>query len=128
MTKILIIDDSTFMRNILKDILQDEIKKISSFNTLEFFEADGKKNALEQFKKIKPDVIFLDIVMEESEMEGVEFLEAIKPSFDVSKVIIVSSIGQQEIISKCNELGVSSYLQKPIDNEKVIEAVAHIIK
>lgn len=128
MKKILIVDDSIFMRNILKDILLADDDEITLMKKLEFYEADGKTNALKQINKQKPDVILLDIVMQESEKEGIELLEAIKDSFDIKKVIIISSIGQDEIIDKCNELGVGSYIQKPVENRQVKEAVNQIIK
>lgn len=127
MKKILIVDDSTFMRNVVKDILENGADS-SLKNKLELYEADGKTNAISQVNKIKPDVILLDIVMKESEMEGLEFLEEIKSFFDLRKIIMISSIGQQEILHKCKVLGIQHYLQKPIENEQVYEALSLILK
>ncbi|MHB1948046.1 MAG: response regulator [Gammaproteobacteria bacterium] len=128
MKKILIVDDSTFMRNVLKDILRAKDGDAELVTELEFFEANGITTARQQIKKVNPDAILLDIVMQESETEGVEFLREIKSFFDTSKVIIISSIGQIEILDECNKLGVKFYIQKPFVHSKIIDAVNHIIK
>lgn len=127
MKKILIVDDSAFMRNILKDLLSNKAEDVALKDNVELFEADGKTNAIKQFKKIKPDLILLDIVMRESEIEGIEFIEEIKPSFDLSKIIMISSIGQTEVLDKCNKLGIKTYLQKPFEHEQVIETINKIL-
>jgi CheY-like chemotaxis protein len=128
MKKILIVDDSQFMRNVIKDTLAAKNNDAGVIDKLEFFEADGKDNAIKQVHLIKPDLILLDIVMKESEMEGIEFLENIKSSFNLNNVIMISSIGQMEIIEKCKNLGIKAYLQKPIDSDQLLEAVNHKIK
>jgi two-component system chemotaxis response regulator CheY len=121
MKKILIVDDSSF---ILKDILTNtkDSKKVLT-EDIEIMEANGKIEALNQMKKSIPDVILLDIVMIESETEGLELLKEIKNFFDSSKIIIISSIGQLTIRNECFKLGIERYLHKPFEHEQVIEAV-----
>lgn len=128
MKKILIVDDSTFMRNVIKDLLTNQKEANTVTDVLEFYEADGKTRALEQVKKIKPDAILLDIVMGENIMDGVEFLEEVKPYFNTKNIIMISSIGQAAVVDKCKSLGVIYYIQKPIVDIQLIEAVNRIIK
>lgn len=128
MKKVLIVDDSTFMRNVIKDLLSNKIDDVGVMDELKFSEADGKTKAIQQVKKIKPDTILLDIVMKESELEGVEFLEEINPYFDIKKIIMISSIGQSDVIEKCKKMGLLYYIQKPIDHKQLIEAVNQVIK
>lgn len=123
MKKILIVDDSAFMRTILKDLLVSEVDGESLTTAVELSEADSKVNALKIFQKFKPDVILLDIVMQDSETEGLEFLEEIKDIFDMNKVIMISSIRQTSVLDKCKKYGVTSYLQKPFEHNQVIKAV-----
>lgn len=128
MKKILIVDDSPFMRNILKDLLTNQNNQPNLAEDVKVFEADGKTNALNQVKKVKPDAILLDVVMKESETEGLEFLQEIVIFYDVSKVIMISSVGQDNIIEECKRLGVNVYLQKPFEHSEVINVVNSIIK
>lgn len=127
MKKILIVDDSAFMRNVLKDILVNNAKEDGLNETFEIYEADGKKKALAVAKKEKPDVILLDIVMQESEMEGIDILEALNDFFDLSKVIMISSIGHMDILNTCNNLGVKFYIQKPFVQAEVINSIKKVI-
>jgi two-component system chemotaxis response regulator CheY len=126
MKKILIVDDSTFMRSVVKDALENNNSDVK--DALQFYEADGKQNAVSQVNKIKPDAILLDIVMKESEMEGIEFLEEIQPYFDMKKIIMISSIGQDEIMNMCKRMGVEHYLQKPIEYDEMFKVINYILK
>lgn len=128
MKKVLIVDDSTFMRNVIKDLLNNKIDDLSVIDELTFSEADGKRSALQQVKIVKPDAILLDIVMKESELEGVEFLEEINSYFDIKKIIMISSIGQTDVLEKCKKMGLLYFIQKPIDHKQLIEAVNQVIK
>ena len=113
--KILIADDSQFMRNVLKDILN----KAGYNNLVEC--ADGKE-CMEKYASEKPDLILLDIIM--PEMNGIEVLKEIGTA---TKVIVISAVSQEKIIEEVKELGALDYIVKPFDNEKVIEAVGKAI-
>lgn len=119
--KILIVDDSSFMREVLKDLL------INNLTDVEVYEADGKKNAINQLQKIIPDIVLLDIVMNENEIEGLEILEEIKKLSIKAKVIMVTSIGQTGIVEQCKRLGVSNYIQKPFNTDEVLEAIEKVM-
>lgn len=126
MKKILIVDDSAFMRNVLKEMITSDAE-MAGLTDFEIHEADGKKKALGITKKINPDVILLDVVMQESEFEGIEFLESIKEFFDLNKIIMITSIGQMEVLDKCKKLGVIIYIQKPFEDTEVINSIKKIV-
>lgn len=128
MKKILIVDDSSFMRNVLKDIIASNADTLNLAEDFEIHEADGKKKALSLMKKIRPDVILLDIVMQESEMEGVEFIVEANSFFDLSKIIMVSSVSHMDIMNTCKNLGVKFYIQKPFLKEEVIDSIRKVMK
>ncbi len=113
--KILIADDSQFMRGILKDI-------VSSLGH-EFIEAENGKIALEKYDKEKPDLTLLDIIM--PEVDGMEVLEKIGRK---AKVIVISAVGQEEMIENAKKLGALDYIVKPFDDKKVREVINKAIK
>ena len=127
MKKILIVDDSAFMRAVLIDLLTKLPNGHALAEPIELFEAEGKANALKQIKVNKPDVILLDVVMKESEKEGLELIDDIKNIIDPKKIIMISSVGQPELIKACKDRGVLMYLHKPFEQEQVIEAVNSIL-
>ena len=114
MKKILIADDSLFMRMTLKSYLPKEHKVI---------EADSGTNALEQFKSQKPDLVLLDIVMPEGEEEGVKVLRRIMESDPHACVVMITAVGQDAIIEECKKAGARDYIVKPFDEKQVIETV-----
>lgn len=112
--KILIADDSLFMRRILRDILSDKYTIV---------EAESGSKAEQQFKEEKPDLILLDIIMPEGEEEGVKVLKKIGKSNSKTKVVMITAVGQDAIIEECKRLGAVGYIIKPFDREEVINTV-----
>lgn len=114
MKKILIADDSLFMRGILKDILSAEDK-------YEIIEAKSGSEALQQFKKEDPDLTFLDIIMPEGEEEGITVLKEIKKDNPRAKVVMITAVGQDSIMKECKKHGAAGYIVKPFDKKKILE-------
>jgi len=114
MSKILIADDSLFMRRILTDILSEQYEVI---------EADSGAKALEQFEKESPDLVLLDIIMPEGEEEGVIVLRSIIEKNPEAQVVMITAVGQDAIIDQCRKLGAKDYIVKPFDAKRVAETV-----
>lgn len=114
MKKIMIVDDSLFMRSVLKDVLPEKYKVI---------EAESGSTALEQFKNENPDLILLDIVMPTNEQEGINVLKTIMKTNPDAIVIMVTAVGQDTVIEECEKLGARGYIIKPFDKKQVVETV-----
>jgi len=112
--KILIADDSLFMRMTLRNNLIKEY---------EIVEADSGVEALEQFQKEKPDLVLLDIVMPQGEEEGIRVLEEIMKNDPQAQVVMITAVGQEAIIEECKKLGAKDYIVKPFDEKLVNETV-----
>lgn len=108
--KILIVDDSQFMRKVLQDILKPE--------GYELIEAQDGKEALEKFEQEKPDLVLLDIIMPE-----VDGLAVLKEIGQKAKVVVISAVGQEKMIEEAKACGARDYLVKPFENNKVLEVV-----
>ena len=107
---ILIVDDSQVARRILKSC-------IPRADEYDFHEVDDGVAALETFKRIKPDVIFMDINM--PNMGGLECLAAIRKVDPSASVIICSSEANQENIATAMSLGALAVIGKPPTREAV---------
>jgi len=112
--KILIVDDSLFMRMTLRNNLIEEY---------EIVEADTGAEALEQFQKEKPDLVLLDIVMPQGEEEGIRVLQEIMKNNPQACVVMITAVGQEAIIEECKKLGAKDYIVKPFDEKLVNETV-----
>ncbi|PNV59666.1 two-component system response regulator [Clostridium sp. chh4-2] len=112
--KILIVDDAAFIRLLIKNTL-----KRAGFSR--FLEAEKGKEALELYKKEKPDLVILDITM--GGMSGLEVLEALINIDHQARVIMCSSVGKEEIVQKALNLGAWSFLVKPFNPETLSQLV-----
>lgn len=115
MKTILIVDDSPFFRGILKEGLQQASVSLSDSN-LKIVEADDESKTLSKIKEEKPDLVFLDVVMKESENEGVNILKKIREIHPNLKVVMLSSVGQNSVLKICKDLGVEDYITKPFES------------
>ncbi len=119
MVKILVVDDSEFMRGLIKDALTK-----AGYN--EFVEGSSGKEAIEQFNAEKPDLTLLDIVMEESK-GGLAALKAIKEANSAAKVIMVTVIDQPQVTEEAKQAGADGFVNKPIKEEELVETVKKVL-
>lgn len=117
--KVLITDDSEFMRAIIKNSLQNE-------GIAEFYEAENGDVAVELCRNYKPDVVFLDIIMPVK--NGIMALEEIKGMNPATKVVIVTSVGQEEMINKAKELKADGFVPKPFQPQQIKDIYHQIIQ
>ena len=112
--KILIADDSAFMRTILKDIVLK-----SKWAQAQVIEAVDGKDAVAKFQAEAPDLVLLDVIM--PEQDGIAVLREIGKS--ATSVVIVSSVDQTAVINEAKGLGAKDYIMKPFDAKKVLEVL-----
>ena len=117
--KILISDDSILARKQLKDI-------ISSLGNPTFFEATDGQSAIDRYKEINPDIVFLDIVMQRK--DGNIAISEIMSYDPNATIIIVSSVGTQTQLKCALEAGAKDFIQKPIDHQQVIDVVTKFLE
>lgn len=118
-SKILIVDDSAFMRTILKDIFL-----ANGFTELR--EASNGAEAIEVFKKEKPDLVTLDVIM--PGMDGLESLKKILNLDSQAKVIMVSTVGQESVVKGAIGIGAKGYVIKPFDPSSIAKIINDIFK
>ena len=120
MAKVLIVDDSSLIRKILSDIAQTK--------NIEIIEATNVDEAVDMYKSEKPDLVFMDIIIQNDKRTGIDALREIK-KFDIdSKVIIVTSIGgQDDILQECIDAGAIDYFTKPFSKEEILESMMDYI-
>lgn len=117
--RILIVDDSFYMRTMLKNMLTDAGYEVVG-------EAPNGQTALQLAKETNPDLITLDVILPDN--TGLDVLKGIKKDQPDMKVIIVSAVGQEVIVKEAVENGAFSYIVKPFSEEKVLETVAKALK
>ena len=119
MVKILVTDDSEFMRNLIK-------KTLIQAGYKDIIQASDSEEAIKKYESEKPDLVLLDMVMTK-ETGGLEALEAIKKINKNAKIIMVTVMDQEELNSKAKQLGALDYVAKPINEQQLIDAVKSVL-
>ncbi|MDY6776256.1 MAG: chemotaxis protein CheY [Halobacteria archaeon] len=115
--EVMVVDDSEFMRNLLKQILEDEFEIVG--------EAENGVEAVEMYEEKKPDLVMMDIVM--PIRDGIEATAEIKDKNPDANVIMCTSVGQEEKMRKAVEAGADGYITKPFQKPSVMEAIDDVV-
>ena len=104
MAKVIIVDDSSTDRTLLK-------KKLETNNHTVFTASKNGRNLLDLYKKLKPDVIFLDVILQNN--NGLKLLEQVLDYDKNANVIVYSSVVKQNLNIEAYQLGAKYFLIKP---------------
>ncbi len=115
--RIMVVDDSSFSRVILADSLQQEGYEVVG-------EAESLESLVETYDQCKPDIVTMDIAMPGA--DGFECSRVLLAHDPTAKIILISSMKDEETEAEAKRTGVVGYLQKPTEPEllrRVIEGV-----
>ena len=115
----LIVDDSAFARFHMKRLL-------GSFENIETSEAANGNEAVSAYKRLRPDIVFMDIVM--PGLEGVETVRMICKDDPSASVIMVSSQSYPEKVSEALTAGAKCFLSKPVTTERLRNAIDQVVR
>jgi len=127
MVKILIVDDSKYVRFTLRAMLENKNFEVVG-------EAKDKMEAIEKFKETNPDVVLMDLRMPESgevaevAMSGISATEEIKKMNPKTKIIAVTAAVQEKYKELVMEAGADGYITKPYKKEDVIKTIEEVLK
>jgi two-component system chemotaxis response regulator CheY len=114
----LVVDDSVFARKNLQRIL-------AMFGGEVAGEAADGREAIEEYDRIRPDLVLMDVTM--PDMEGIEAAEQITRRDPQARIVIVSSVGYQANISEAFRKGALHFVQKPPKPEVLYEVIKHVL-
>ena len=118
MAKILIADDASFMRGSLKFIIENAGHEVIGT-------AKDGKETLVLYKKFKPDLVTLDILMEG--MDGLTALKEITKENPAAKVVMVTALGQEEKQEEARKLGALGYIRKPFKRQEITDEIERVL-
>lgn len=113
--KVLIVDDNDLMRSLLRGILRNEDYQVIG-------EAKNGVVALEFIDRIKPDIVFLDVMM--PEMDGLEALQSIRRRHPEIVVVMITGNPSKENVEESIQGGASGFIVKPFNSAKVLDTLS----
>ena len=120
LTEILIIDDNPDIRNILNDLIRDAGYKTRV--------AANYAQALAEIDKKLPDVAIIDVKLDKGDNDGIQLLNHIKNKNKEVPVIIISGHANIEMAIKSLKSGAFEFIQKPFDQERLMNFVNRAVE
>lgn len=114
MKRVLIIDDSPFIAKEIGDIIEQKGYEVAGH-------AKNGELGIQMNEELKPDVITLDIIM--PGIDGIETAQAILSKYPDTKIVMLSSLCDHDTMEEIEELGLKYLVAKPIEPDKLIEAL-----
>jgi len=119
MARILVADDASFMRQIIREILESEGHEIVA-------EASDGVQAVEAWKKHQPDLVTMDIVM--PRRSGIDAVRAIIGIDASARVVMCSALGQETLVTEALQAGAADFIVKPFKPDAVLATLRNVLE
>ena len=116
---VLIVDDSDFMRMMLKDILTKNGYHVIG-------EAANGQTGIDMCLELKPDIVIMDITMPEK--NGVEATQIIKIKEPATKIVMLSAMGQLSMLLDSLSAGASDFIVKPFQADYLLDIISKTLE
>ncbi len=118
MARLLIVDDSRFMRTCLKEIWRET-------GLGHAYEAANGVEAIEQYQAFGPELVTMDITM--PVMDGLEALRTLRALHADARVLMISSMGQQSLVREALAYGAVGFVVKPFEPSSVLAEITRAL-
>ena len=118
MPRVLIVDDSLFMRNHLAKLLGEH-----GYDTIQ---AENGLEAVKTYRVSRPDAVLMDITM--PEMNGMDALVEIRQLDSRAKVIMLTALDQQLVAAQAVHMGAKEFLVKPVPPTRLLLALKKVLR
>ena len=119
MARILVADDASFMRQLIREIVEEEGHQVVA-------EASDGIEAIEQFKKHHPDVVTMDIVM--PRRSGIDAVKGILEADPTACVVMCSALGQETLVQEALQAGARDFIVKPFKPDAVTATLRKVLE
>jgi two-component system chemotaxis response regulator CheY len=115
--KVMVVDDSLFMRMVIKSILVEDGHEIVA-------EATNGKEAVDKYSQYQPDIVTMDITM--PEMNGIQAVREIVSRHPDARIIMCTAMGQHYMVLDAIQAGAKGFIMKPFDKRRVLEEIRKV--
>ena len=119
MKRILIADDASFMRQMIRDIIEPEGFEVVG-------EASDGVEVVEKFRRLRPDLVMMDIVM--PKRSGIDAVKAIKAEDAGARVVMCSALGQEALVTEAIQAGARDFIVKPFKPDAVLATLRKVVE
>jgi two-component system chemotaxis response regulator CheY len=118
-SRVLVADDARFMRQLIREIIEPEGFEVVG-------EAADGRAVVEEFTRLSPDVVTMDIVMpKRSGIDAVKEIIALDPT---ARIVMVSALGQEALVMEALQAGATDYVVKPFKPDAVVATLRKVLE
>ncbi len=114
MARILVADDASFMREMIREIVEADGHEVVG-------EASDGEEAFTEFKRVKPELVTMDIVM--PRCSGIDSTKKIIELDAGACVVMCSALGQESLVAEALEAGARDFVVKPFKPDDVLATI-----
>ncbi len=118
MAKLMIVDDSLFMRSVLRDLVIDAGHSVIA-------EAKNGREAIGLYEQYLPALVTMDITM--PEMDGITAMKILLTIHPDARIITISSMGQEEHMFEAIRAGAKGFVVKPFRVGEVLQEISYVL-
>jgi two-component system, chemotaxis family, chemotaxis protein CheY len=111
MARVLVADDASFMRQMIREIVEAEGHEVVG-------EASDGDEAVAEFKRLHPDIVTMDIVM--PRRSGIDAVKGIIELDAGACVVMCSALGQETLVQEALQAGARDFIVKPFKPDAVV--------
>ena len=119
MARILIADDASFMRQMIREIIEPEGHEVVG-------EATNGVEAVDLFKELQPDLVTMDIVM--PKRSGIDAVKTILSEHPAARIVMCSALGQETLVTEALQAGARDFIVKPFKPDSVVATLEKILE
>ncbi len=119
MKRVLVADDASFMRQMIRDIIEPEGYEVVG-------EASDGVEVIDKYLDLRPDLVMMDIVM--PKRSGIDAVKGIKKEDPSAVVVMCSALGQETLVMEAIQAGAKDFIVKPFKPDAVVSTLQKVLE
>lgn len=117
--RVLIVDDARIIRNILRALMQKMGLKVAG-------EAVNGAEGIRMYDELRPDLVTMDITM--PVVDGLTATKSIMSTDPNARIIMVTSVGQEQVMKEAILLGARDFIVKPFNEDRITASIRRVLQ
>ena len=112
--RVMVVDDSRIMELQIRKLLEDSDFEVAAY-------CENGEEAIARYDEVQPDVVTMDIIM--PGIDGLEAAQVLMYEHDDARVVMISSLGDDDMLQEVYGIGAQGVLLKPLNREALLSAL-----
>ena len=116
--RIMVVDDSRIIELQIRKLLEGTDYEVAAY-------CENGEDAIARYEEVRPDAVTMDIIM--PGIDGLEAAQVLMYEHDEARIIMISSLGDEEMLQEVYGIGAQAVLFKPLTKEALLGALKRVL-